>query len=83
MVILAFVAQQVISPGSDKDSPSYTQFLNRVESGQVKEVDVNTKDNTLDFKQTNGESFSSGYPPYSELSLINALRDAKVENDVH
>jgi cell division protease FtsH len=83
VVILAFVAQQVISPGSDKDSPSYTQFLNRVESGQVKEVDVNTKDNTLDFKQTNGESFSSGYPPYTEQSLLNQLRDAKVETDVH
>jgi cell division protease FtsH len=83
VVILAFVAQRVISPGSDKDSPSYTQFLTKVEAGQIKEVDINTKDNTFDFKQTNGESFSSGYPPNTEQSLINELRDNKVETDVH
>jgi cell division protease FtsH len=83
VVILAFVAQRVISPGSDKDSPSYTQFLTKVEAGQIKEVDINTKDNTFDFKQINGESFSSGYPPNTEQSLITELRDNKVETDVH
>ena len=83
VVILAFVAQRVISPGSDKDSPSYSQFLTRVEAGQVKEVDINTKDNTLDFKQINGESSSTGYPPNTEQSLITELRDNKVDTDVH
>jgi cell division protease FtsH len=83
VVILAFVAQRVISPGSDKDSPSYSQFLTKVEAGEIKEVDVNTKDNTLDFKQRNGESFSSGYPPNTEQSLINELRENKVDTDVH
>jgi cell division protease FtsH len=83
VVILAFVAQRVISPGDSTESPSYSQFLTKVEAGQIKEASLDTKDNTLDFKQRNGESFSSGYPPNTEQSLINELRANKVDTDVH
>ena len=88
VVILAFVAQRVISPGSSTEPPSYSQFLTKVEHGQIKEVDVNVKDNSLDVKEKgqngeDGDSFSTGYPSDTEQSLINLLRANNVNTDVH
>jgi cell division protease FtsH len=88
VVILAFVAQRVISPGPSTESPNYSQFLTKVEQGQIEEVDVNVKDNSLDVKEVgkngeDGESFSTGFPSDTEQSLVNLLRKYNVETDVH
>jgi cell division protease FtsH len=87
VVILAFVAQKWISSGSGTEAPGYNQLVEPksglIAKGEIEEVDVNTKDNTLDVKQTNGESFSTGYPPNTEQSLLNELEAAKVKTDVH
>jgi len=87
VVILAFIAQKVISNGDGTESPAYNELINQktglVVEGQVEEIDVNTKDNTLDVKRTNGESFSTGYPPDAERELVNLLRDNEVKTDVH
>jgi cell division protease FtsH len=88
VVILAFVAQRVISPGSDVDPPSYNELIapktGLIASGKIKEVTVNTKDNTLDVteKGEDGESYSTGYPSNTEQSLVNLLERNKVEFDV-
>jgi cell division protease FtsH len=87
VVILAFVAQKVITNDPGKEAPSYNQLINQktglIAEGKVEEVDVNTKDNTLDVKLVNDESFSTGYPPYTEQSLINLLERNEVKTDVH
>jgi cell division protease FtsH len=89
VVILAFVAQQWISGGSGTEAPGYNELVapkaqnGLIATGQIKEVDVNTKDNTLDVKRKNGESFSTGYPPNTEQSLLNGLEAAEVKTDVH
>ena len=87
VVILAFIAQKVISSGGGSEAPGYQELV-RPETGliaqeRIAEVDVNTKDNTLDVKKKDGESFSTGYPPNSEQSLLNELEKANVETDVH
>ncbi len=82
MVILAFVAQQVISPGPDTQNPVYSEFLTQVDKGDVAEVTVNTKDNSLDVKQTDDTSYSTGYPPETSQSLINQLQRAGVQTKV-
>ncbi|HET9678001.1 MAG TPA: ATP-dependent zinc metalloprotease FtsH [Solirubrobacterales bacterium] len=86
-MILAFIAQKVISGGGGSEAPGYQELV-RPNSGliakkQIEEVDVNTKDNTLDVKRTNGESFSTGYPPNTEQSLLNELEQYNVKTDVH
>ncbi|MFM9045054.1 MAG: ATP-dependent zinc metalloprotease FtsH [Solirubrobacterales bacterium] len=48
VVILAFVAQRVISPDTGQEPPTYNQFLTMVERGEVADVTINTKDNTLE-----------------------------------
>jgi cell division protease FtsH len=87
VVILAFIAQKVISSGGGGEAPAYNELVKPksglIAKGQIEEVDVNTKDNTLDVKRTNGESFSTGYPPNTEQSLLNELEQAEVKTDVH
>ncbi|HMJ73661.1 MAG TPA: ATP-dependent zinc metalloprotease FtsH [Solirubrobacterales bacterium] len=91
VVILAFVAQRVISPGPSTETPSYNELVatkaqgGLIANGKIEEVDVNTKDNTLDVKEAgeNGNSFSTGYPPDAEESLVNQLKANGVKTDVH
>ena len=94
VVILAFVAQRVISPGPSTENPNYGDLIGSkahpglIADGQIEEVDVNTKDNTLDVKEKgqggeDGHSYSTGYPPDAEESLINQLEDAGVKTNVH
>ncbi len=82
VVVLAFVAQKLIAGPSDTQNPVYSQFLTRVDDGQISEVTVNTKDNTLSVKQLNGKEYSTGYPNNTEQSLINELRQNDVKTTV-
>jgi cell division protease FtsH len=87
VVILAFVASKVITSDSGTEAPSYNQLINKksglIAEGRVEEVTINTKDNTLDVKQRNGESFSTGYPLDTEQSLINLLEGNDVKTKVN
>jgi cell division protease FtsH len=73
VVILAFVAQRVISPGSSTEAPSYNELVKPktglIASGKIEEVSMDVKDSTLDVTRKNGEKFSTGYPPNTEESL--------------
>jgi cell division protease FtsH len=87
VVILAFIAQQWMSHGPSTPAPSYNELV-RPGSGliarrQIAEVTINTKDNTLDVKEKSGGSFSTGYPPNTEQSLLNSLDQANVKTTVH
>jgi cell division protease FtsH len=89
VVVLAFLAQRWIGGGGGGEPHHYNELINPksglVVEGKVKEVDVNTKDNTIDVKLNinNEESFSTGYPPDGERQLVNLLDENNVETDVH
>jgi cell division protease FtsH len=87
VVILAFVASKVITGDSGTKAPSYNELINKqsglIAEGKVKDVEINTKDNTLDVKLKNDESFSTGYPLDTEQSLINLLEANDVATEVH
>ncbi len=85
VVVLAFVAQRVISPDTGPEPPTYNEFLAQVDKGEIQSVTVKTKDNSLDVTEKptdggtgTGEKFETGYPPNTEQSLTNSL----VANDV-
>ena len=84
VVILAFIAQKVITTDSGTPAPSYTELVKPktglIASGKVEEVSVNVKDSTLDVKRTNGESFSTGYPPNTEPTLLKVLEEGEQSN---
>jgi cell division protease FtsH len=87
VVILAFIAQRVITDGDGPKAPTYNELIKTksglIATGKIEEVSVNPKDNTLDVKKKNGETFSTGYPPEAEPSLINRLERNDVATEVH
>jgi cell division protease FtsH len=87
VVILAFIAQRVITDDPGPEPPTYNELIKQktglIAEGKIEEVDVNVKDSTLDVTQTNGENFSTGYPPDAEESLINTLDANDVATKVH
>jgi cell division protease FtsH len=77
VVVLAFFAQKLISPGDREQVPTYSQFLTDVDQGKVKSVTINTKDNTLDIEPVNEDEkkYETAYPDNTEQSLVALLRD--------
>jgi cell division protease FtsH len=94
VVILAFVAQKVISSPDTSKAPSYNELVaskandGLIANGKIEKITINTKDNSLDVTKKgpngeSGESFSTGYPPNTEQSLLNLIDENKVETTVH
>jgi cell division protease FtsH len=87
VVILAFIAQRVITSPSGTEAPSYTALVNPqnglIAEGKIEKVTVNNKDLSLDVTENNGESFSTGYPANTEESLLALLNEKEVETTVH
>src|SRR3954452_5420344 len=61
VVVLAFFAQKLISPGETKSPPSYGQFIEQLNAGQVRKVDMRTKDKVIAVTQTNGKKSETGF----------------------
>jgi cell division protease FtsH len=83
VVVLAFFAQKLISPGTDrKEDPNYPQFIQQVENGQVKDVTLNTKNNRIDVELRNGSKYKTAFLDNTEQNLINTLRAEGVDFDI-
>jgi cell division protease FtsH len=84
VVVLAFFAHQLISPGQQEEKPTYNEFIAQVEEqpNSIESVTIQTKDHTVDVKETNGEEYSTGYPENTEESLVNSLDRNEVETKV-
>ena len=65
VVVLALFAQSLISPQNQPEPPTYSEFLQEVDGGQVASVTINTKDNTIevDPKASSEETYDTAYPP--------------------
>ncbi len=84
VVVLAFFAQRLISPGSGHETPDYNQFVDRIEQGQIKSVTWNTKDNSLNVKQVDGTSYDESFPDSdsAQAELLNNLQQHNVETEI-
>jgi cell division protease FtsH len=83
VVVLAFFAQHLISPGEEKPKPNYGQFLTQVENHDIKSVTLNTRDNTLNVTEADGKTkYSTGYPDNTEQALIQEMRKFDVQINV-
>jgi cell division protease FtsH len=84
VVVLAFFAHQLISPGQQQEEPTYNEFIAQINDDpqSVESVTIQTKDHTVDVKETNGEEYSTGYPENTEESLVNSLQRNEVETKV-
>jgi cell division protease FtsH len=84
VVVLAFFAHQLISPGQQTEEPTYNEFISQINDDpeSVESVTIQTKDHTVDVKETNGEEYSTGYPENTEETLVNSLQRNEVETKV-
>ncbi len=82
VVVLAFFAQKLISPGEQQKDTSYSQFIAQVDNDQVKKVTLNTKNNRVDVERKNGDKYETAYPDNTEQNLVNDLQAADVDVDV-
>ncbi|HEV2724433.1 MAG TPA: ATP-dependent metallopeptidase FtsH/Yme1/Tma family protein, partial [Thermoleophilaceae bacterium] len=87
VIVLVFFARELISPNDKQPDPVYTEFLAQLDSGKVKEVTLNTKNNRIDVTlkpQRGGEpsKYRTAYPDNTEPSLVNALRAENVPIEV-
>jgi cell division protease FtsH len=71
VVVLAFFAQKLI--GSSNHSPSYTfgQMVNQIRSGEVKNISLDQKANSVTVTLPNGQKYTTGYPDSYAPTLIN------------
>jgi cell division protease FtsH len=80
VVVLAFFAQRLISPGDEKPKPTYGDLLTQVENHDVKTVTINTRDNTLNVTEADGKTkYETGYPDNTEQQLVETLRKNNVQ----
>jgi cell division protease FtsH len=81
VVLLAFFAQKLISPGEKQEDKTYSEFVTQLDQGGVKEATLNTKNNRIDVVAADGK-YQTAYPDNTEQNLVNTLRDKNVKFDV-
>src|SRR5690349_10152301 len=79
VVVLAFFVQKLVSPHSSEPVPSYGDFIAQLEAGQVKTVNIKTKDNTIVVKPRTGAQYERGFLPDNAPHLEAELQAAKTE----
>ena len=82
VVVLAFFAQRLISPGDRTEPPPYSQFLQQVQRGDVKSATLSTKNNRVDVELKSGTKYQTAYPDNTEQNLVNELQAEDVRVDV-
>src|SRR5919106_6750285 len=84
VVVLAFFAHQLISPGQQEEERTYNELLAQVEDDpqSIDAVTIQTKDHTVDVQETNGDEYATGFPENTEESLVNTLRRNEIETQV-
>ncbi len=83
VVVLAFLAKEMINPGKKEEKPNFTQFITQVEQKKVKSVTMQTKNNNLEVTLKNGKDgkttkYKTGYPENYEPQIVNTLRQNNV-----
>ncbi|CAB4866929.1 MAG: ATP-dependent zinc metalloprotease FtsH [Actinobacteria bacterium] len=81
VVILAFFAQKLISPGTKAPKYTYSNLQTDIQGGKVKSADLKTKDSTVTVKLTDGKTHETGWNP-ADPQLQTQLQNAKVSFDV-
>jgi cell division protease FtsH len=82
VVVLAFFAQRLISPGDRTEPPPYSTFLQQVQQGDVKSATLSTKNNRVDVELKSGTKYETAYPDNTEQNLVNQLQANDVRTDV-
>ena len=79
VILLVFVAQRlVVSDQTSTPAPTFNQFLQDIDNGQVKQATIKVQNNEVYVALDNGRHFTTGYPPEYATRLTEDLRRAEV-----
>ncbi len=85
VIVLAFFAQRIISPTTEEEQPTYSEFVAQINgdgASSIESVEIKTNDNTLKVIETDGNEYSTGYPDNTEQELVNTLERQNIETAV-
>ena len=82
VVVLAFFAQKLISPGDGGTKYTYGDFVTQLGNGDVKSVTLKNKDNSISVTLDNGKHYDTGFTDADGDVLTNKLQVAKAENRI-
>ncbi|UGS37943.1 ATP-dependent zinc metalloprotease FtsH [Capillimicrobium parvum] len=77
VVVLAFFAQKLISPGTTERNTSFADFQQQLAAGDIAKATVKQKDNTIEVVRRDKSKYSVGWPNDYGGELINSLSEAK------
>ncbi|HEX6115523.1 MAG TPA: ATP-dependent metallopeptidase FtsH/Yme1/Tma family protein, partial [Solirubrobacterales bacterium] len=84
VLVLAFFAQRLITPGEQTEAPTYNEFLTQIEEDpeSIDKVTLQAQKNKIEVLEANGEEYETGFPQNTEESLVNTLQRNEVETVV-
>jgi cell division protease FtsH len=84
VIVLAFFAQRLISPSTQEESPTYSEFVTQVRDRptSIKDVTVQQKTNTLHVTETDGSEYTTGYPSDGATVVTNTLSRHHIDYSV-
>jgi cell division protease FtsH len=86
VIVLAFFAQRLISPGTEEPTPTYDQFVSQVKHDpeSIESITFEQKTDSLTVEQKDDKSYSTGYPTEgnAQSNLVNLLAKKGIETKV-
>jgi len=84
VIVLAFFASRLINPQSGQQTPTYSQFRQQVfhRPQSIASVTFDQKNSEVQVTETNNDTYTTGYLPNDEQTLINALQRNHIETKV-
>ncbi|MDQ3632442.1 MAG: ATP-dependent metallopeptidase FtsH/Yme1/Tma family protein, partial [Actinomycetota bacterium] len=82
VMVLAFFAQKLISPGADEKEVSYSDFTTQLENRRLKTVELRQKDNTARVLTVEDKKYEVGFLDESADTLERTLTAAKAEGKI-
>jgi cell division protease FtsH len=84
VIVLAFFAQRLISPGSSEQTPTYNDFISQIKHkpGSISSVTIQPKTNDIQVSETSGSSYTTGYPNNTENEFTPILTRNGIETKV-
>ena len=84
VVVLAFFAQRLISPGSDKEKVSYSDFTTQLAGNRIKTVELRQKNSTARVETRDGKEYEVGFldgeaASRLESTLVTAKADGRLQ----
>src|SRR5881396_101642 len=84
VIVLAFFAQRLITPGQPEATPTFSEFFQQVKQrpDTIQSVTFQQKTDTIDVTESDNNTFSTGYPADFQSTLVSTLAKKGVETKV-